>query len=139
MKHYLKLVSVLFLLVFGAVASAPALAQHGGRGYGGHGWGGGPRFGISIGVPLFWPGYYPGYYPAYPAYAYPAPAYAYPGSAVAPSAGYVEQGYAQVAPAPAPAQPQGDWYYCASSNAYYPYARECPGGWQRVPSTPPSR
>ena len=129
MKRYLRAVSVILLLVFGAAASGPAMAQRVGHGFGGHGygWGGGPRFGISIGVPLFWPGYYPGYYP-YPAYGYPGPA-------VAPSAGYVEQGYAQMTPAPA--QPQGEWHFCASSNAYYPYVRECPGCWHRVPAQPP--
>ena len=136
MKRYLKVVPVLFLLVFGAVASGPAMAQHSGHGGFGHrgGFGhGGVRFGISLGVPLYWPGYYPYPYYSYPAYAYPGPAYAYPGPAVAPSAGYIEQHYAQ----PAPAQPQGEWYYCANSNAYYPYVRECPGGWQRVPAQPP--
>jgi hypothetical protein len=121
MKLHLKLVPVFLLLVFGALASGSALAQRGGHGYG---WGGGPHWGISIGVPLFWPGYYGGYYP------YP---YAYPGAVAAPPVGYVEQGYVQ----PAPAQPQGEWYYCAESKSYYPYVRECPGGWQRVPTQPP--
>ena len=130
MKRYLKLIPALLLLVSGAGMSGSAMAQH--RGHGGVHWG------ISIGVPLYWPGYYPGYYPypyAYPgpAYAYPGPAYAYPGPAVAPPTAYVEQN-----PPPAvPAQPQGDWYFCADSKSYYPYARECPGGWQRVASTPP--
>jgi hypothetical protein len=156
MKRCWKLVPVLLLLVFGAVASGSAMAQrggHGGSGHGGgyghsggyghgYGYGGGVRFGISLGVPLYGLGYYPAPYYSYPAYAYPAPAYsypgpdyAYPGPAVAPSAGYVEQGVPQAAPAPA--QPQGEWYYCGNSNAYYPYVRECPGGWQRVPAQPP--
>ena len=130
MKHYSKAVAVLMLLVFGAAASESAIAQH-------HG---GVRFGVNIGIPLFGPGYYSGYYP-YPAYPYPAdpypgPDYAYPGPAMAPSGAYAEQGYAQAAPAPAPA-PQQDWYYCPNSKSYYPYVRECPGGWQRVPSQPP--
>ena len=138
MKRYSKVVAVLILLVFGAAASESAMAQH-------HG---GVRFGINIGIPLFGPGYYPPYaypapayaypapayaypgpaysYPA-PAYSYPAPAYSYPGQAVAPSAPY-----AQAAPAP-----QHDWYFCPNSNSYYPYVRECPGGWQRVPAQPP--
>ena len=30
------------------------------------------------------------------------------------------------------------WYYCADSNAYYPYVSSCPGGWQAVPAIPPS-
>jgi hypothetical protein len=130
--------------MFGAAASESAMAQH-------HG---GVRFGVNIGIPLFGPGYYPPYaypapvyaypapayaypapaytYPA-PAYSYPAPAYSYPAPAGAPFGAYAEQGYAQTAPAQAQQQ---DWYFCAGSNAYYPYARECPGGWQRVPSQP---
>jgi len=134
MKRYSKAVSVFLLLVSGAVASGTAMAQRHGHGYG---HGGGVRFGISLGIPLYGLGYYPGPYYSYPAYAYPGPAYAYPGPAVAPSAGYIEQSVPQAVPAPA--QPQGDWYYCANSNSYYPYVRDCPGGWQRVPSTPPSR
>jgi hypothetical protein len=46
---------------------------------------------------------------------------------------YVEQGNLQ----PAPAQ-QGYWHYCAASQAYYPYVKECAEGWQLVPSQPPS-
>ena len=99
-----------------------------------HGYGHGYGWGISLGFPLYWPGYYyPGYYGysyGYPGYAYPGSLYTYP----AYSGEYVEQGAAQ---APAPAQPQGDWYFCRSANAYYPYVRECPEGWQRVPSVPP--
>jgi hypothetical protein len=131
MKRYSKAALVLLLLVFGVVMSSSAMAQrsghvggyvHGG-GYG-HGWGwGGVGLGIALGS-LYWPGYYGYPYP----YAYPAPAYSYP----APPAGYIEQGTPQAAP-----QPQGDWYYCADSKSYYPYVRECPGGWQRVPSIPP--
>ena len=143
MKRYFKRVAVLFLLMFGAAASGSVMAQHYGRGYGyghGYGYGANVRFGITLGVPLYGPGYYPGPYNAYPAYAYPAPAYsypgpayAYPGPAVAPSGAYVEQGFSQAAPT----QPQGDWFYCADSKTYYPYVRECPGGWQRVPAQPP--
>lgn len=31
------------------------------------------------------------------------------------------------------------WYYCADAKAYYPYVKECPGGWMKVvpPSGPP--
>jgi hypothetical protein len=152
MNRHSKAASVLFLLVLGAAASESAMAQH-------HG---GVRFGINIGIPLFGAGYYPPYaypapayaypapayaypapaygypapaysYPA-PAYSYPAPAYSYPAPAVAPPAAYAGQGIPQAAPAPGRQQ---DWQYCAESNAYYPYVRECPGGWQRVPAQPP--
>lgn len=33
-------------------------------------------------------------------------------------------------------EPSGYWYFCRSSNAYYPYVNECPSGWQRVSPTP---
>ena len=147
MKHYSKMVAMLILLVAGGAVSESAMAQH-------HG---GVRFGVNIGIPLFGPGYLPPYaypapayaypapaygypappyaYPA-PAYSYPAPAYSYPAPAVAPSGAYVEQGYAQATPAPAPARQQ-DWFYCPDSKSYYPYVRECPGAWQRVPAQPP--
>jgi hypothetical protein len=24
------------------------------------------------------------------------------------------------------------WYYCQESQAYYPYVKDCPGGWMKV-------
>ncbi len=145
MKRCWKLITVLIMLVAGAAASESAMARsgRGGSGHagayshsGGYGHGGGYRYGhayggvragIYLGVPLYGLGYYSAPYYSYPAYAYPAAAVAYSGA-------YVEQVYAQAAPAP-----QQDWYYCAGSNGYYPYVRECPGGWQRVPAQPPPR
>jgi hypothetical protein len=45
----------------------------------------------------------------------------------------------QAAPAPVtPPPPSGWWYFCPGAGAYYPYIRECPGGWQRVAPQPPS-
>lgn len=41
-------------------------------------------------------------------------------------------------PAPAPASSSGNWYYCDSAQAYYPYVKECPGGWRATPATPPT-
>jgi len=129
MKTLPKSIGTLVLVLFATLASGSAMAQHHGRG---HGHGGNVRFGISLGFPIYPPGYYPA-----PYYAYPAPVYAYPPVVVGPSLPpvYVEQGAAQEAPA----QAQGDWYYCAASKAYYPYVAECPAGWQRVPAQPPSR
>jgi hypothetical protein len=137
MKMSPKTIAVSVLVLFGGLASGSAMAQH-------YGHGGNVRFGLSIGVPLYGPGYYPApYYPApyytYPAYAYPMPAYGYPPAAVSSPPVYIEQGAPPAASASAPAQPQGEWYYCADSKAYYPYVRECPAGWQRVPAQPPSR
>ena len=77
--------------------------------------------GFNFGFPLYWP---VPYYYAPPVYYAPPPVYYAP------------------APAPVPAQqtaaPAAEswWYYCASAKGYYPYVRDCPGGWQRVSPTP---
>ena len=87
----------------------------------------GPRVGVVIGAPLFgWPGYY-----------YPPPYY-YPPGVAAPSAPpvYIEQ-EPQAAPEPAPSG--NYWYYCSKPDGYYPYIKQCPGGWQRVVPQPPSQ
>jgi hypothetical protein len=106
-----KAVLTLSAVLLGAGASAPALA-----------WGHPQvRFGVVIGAP-FYPWYYPPYYyPPYPAVvAVPA----------APTT-YIEQ-------AAAPSERKSYWYYCEASKTYYPYVKECPGGWLRVvPQTAP--
>ena len=53
---------------------------------------------------------------------------------------YIERPAENFEPAPAPA-PQAQaqasaYYFCAASNTYYPYVRECPGGWQQVAPQP---
>ena len=81
----------------------------------------GPRSGVYLqfGVPL-WPGYWgPHYY-----YDYPPPAVYYP----PPPPVYVER--------EEPAQQPVWWYWCPSAKGYYPYVKECPGGWQRVAPQP---
>lgn len=105
-------------------------------GYGRHHYGGGGvRFGLYLGAPVVWSDaywgphrYYPGpYYSPYypPVITVPVP--------VSPPT-YVEQSPTSAAPsAPQP----GYWYYCSDARAYYPYVKECPGGWQRVPPQPP--
>jgi hypothetical protein len=121
------------LLTSGA-ASAHGYYGHG-YGYGHYGhygrYGYGPGFGIVIGAP-YW-GYYPYAPPPYP-YGYP-PAVAVPQSPPV----YVEQG--QPAPPPQAQAPQAPpaqvWYFCPGENGYYPYVRQCPGGWQTVPAQPP--
>ena len=131
-----KTAAALVVLALGAVAAESALAAgHGGRGGFHHGGGfrGGARVGVFIGAPLFWPSYYYGsqYYYGYP-YYYGAPYYYPPVAAAAPPV-YVEQAQAR----PAPAQPQGFWYYCASAGAYYPYVKQCAENWQQVAPQPP--
>lgn len=136
MKNFFKATATLLLALSAALASGAAMADYRGHGgHGGHGYhGGNVRFGLTLGIPLYGPRFYPA-----PYYGYPYRAYAYPPVVVAPAAPpvYIEQGTVQAAPAPS--QSQGDWYYCAASQAYYPYVAECPAGWQRVPAQPPSR
>lgn len=81
--------------------------------------------GFGFAYPWSWYGYYPPPY-YYPGYYYPQPV-AYPAEPVT----YVEQS------APAQTEPAGWWYYCETSRTYYPYVKECPNGWQRVPALPP--
>jgi hypothetical protein len=77
-----------------------------------------------------WPGY--GYYST-PWYNYPPYPYSYPYS------------YYYNPPAPShyiersdPTPPAETWWnYCPESRTYYPYVKECPGGWQQVSPVPP--
>lgn len=74
-----------------------------------------------------------GFYVGIP-WVFPPPYYYYPPRVVvlppAPPPVYIEQ-----APAAAPAPSY--WYYCEASRAYYPYVKDCPGGWMAVAPTPP--
>ncbi len=110
-----KTALALFLILFGAVASGSALA------HGGHHHRSRVGVGVFIGAPAFW------YYP--PPYYYYPPVVAVPSSPPV----YIERGD----PQPAPEQARSYWYYCPDSNAYYPYVKHCPGGWQRVVPQPP--
>ena len=110
---------------------------YGGGGHRGYYGGGGHRgyyYGSGIDVVIggpFWgvPWYYPPYYyPYYSPYNY-TPIVEVPSSPPT----YIERSY----PEPS-AAPIGVWYYCADSKTYYPYVKECPGGWQTVPAEPPS-
>ena len=65
-------------------------------------------------------------------YFYPEPVYPYPDPYIPPVT--VTQPPAQPF-APPPAQ---FWYFCAASNAYYPYVSSCPNGWEAVPASPPT-
>jgi len=95
---------------------------------------------LNFGVP--WPGYYwgPRYYYGpgvvyYDDYYYPPPAVIVqrPNPPT-----YVERSDVEGSATPAPGQQQAHpwWYWCAASEKYYPYVKECPGGFQRVPAQP---
>lgn len=105
---------VLLLLTL-AIASTSALA---------HGRGGRVHLGLHFGFPL---GFYsPWYYAPPPAYYYPpAPVVVQPAQPPV----YVER--SDVVP-----EGPGSWYFCRESNTYYPYVKQCPGGWTRVPAQP---
>jgi hypothetical protein len=112
---------VLILGVLAALFAASGAALAGGRHGHSHGR---VVLGFNFGFPLYAPWYH-----------YPAPVYYYPPTPVyvsppAPTQ-YVERNdVAEQAPSP------GMWYFCRESNTYYPYVKQCPGGWQRVPAQP---
>jgi hypothetical protein len=126
-------------MLLGAMAGTNAVA---GGGWHGGGWHGHTHVGVGvvIGAPYFYsPWYYPYpyYYPA--PYYYPPAGYGYPSGPTS----YVEQGPQESAQGQAPQQgqaPHADnyWYYCPDSKTYYPYVKQCAGGWQRVSPQPPS-
>ncbi|HTO08121.1 MAG TPA: hypothetical protein VMR86_13815 [Myxococcota bacterium] len=104
-------------------------AWHGGGGWHGGGWHGGTNVVVGLGAP-FWgwgwgwggwygPGYYGGYYGGY--YPYYPPAY-YPSAVV-------------VQPQAQPL-PSGYWYFCPTTNAYYPDVQTCDRPWVPVAPTP---
>lgn len=119
------------ILLAGVTVSGLAAAdpRHGGHGYGGHGHRhGGSSFGFYLGIPY---PYDP--YPYYSPYRYPyyPPVVTVPVPTQPPV--YIEQG--DVA-APAAAD-NYYWYHCDRPEGYYPYVKQCPGGWERVNPTPP--
>jgi hypothetical protein len=69
---------------------------------------------------------------------YPPPVYYPPVVVAAPAEPpvYIEKEPEIAVPSATPAMP-GYWYYCHKPDGYYPYVKECPGGWQRVTPQPP--
>jgi hypothetical protein len=74
----------------------------------------GPRIFLGVGVAApFW-------------YPYPYPVYPPPVVAESSPPVYLQQDQPQ----------QQYWYYCQGTQAYYPYVKECPGGWLQVAPQP---
>lgn len=135
MRHA-SLAAALFALLLGVTVSAPADAggprfhhkhhfghhkfHHGGHRF--HHRHGGVRIGLFIGVPTL--AYWQWHHHPYP--------YPFSHTVVVRESPpeYIEQ--SSPAPAAAAPQPQQWWYYCADARMYYPYVKECPGGWMRV-------
>jgi len=110
--------SLLAALALGMALAVPAHAHGGGH----------VGVGVYLGGPIGWPYYYPYY-----GYGYGYPYY-YPPAVVQPSSPpvYIErQDTEEAAPS------TSYWYFCPESKAYYPYVKQCPGGWQRVAPQPP--
>jgi hypothetical protein len=163
MRAVKGLATALAVLLTGALVSDPAFASRGGhrggqfhgghfKGHAGHFKSHGGHFkshgghyakvhrghfhksrvvvGIGVGLPIYWGPWW--VYPPPRVYYYPPPYY-YPGAVGVPysSPEYIERGDEQAAPSQW-------WYYCADSRTYYPYVKECPGGWQRVAPQPPA-
>jgi hypothetical protein len=93
---------------------------------------------VFVGVGIGGPVYYP--YPVAPVpYYYPAPVVVAPAVPADPPV-YVEQGQpgGPAAPEAGPQSEPGTWYYCDAARAYYPYVKQCAGGWRAVPAQPPA-
>ena len=89
--------------------------------FGGFGFAG-PAFGFGV-YPFFWD---PFWFPSpYPVYSYAPPLVIQPDAQLS-----MQQPSSTAAPT--------YWYYCVDAKAYYPYTRECPGGWLRVVPTAPA-
>lgn len=94
-----------------------------GHHHGGHfGFYGAPIVGFGLGYGL-------GAYP----YGYGGYGYSPPAVIVAPPPAPTT--YIQQAPVVQQAQ-TNYWHYCSNPQGYYPYVKQCPGGWQLVPPTP---
>ena len=115
---------MLALMLLGVAGTGSAWADRDHDHWRGHGHSN-VYFGIGIG-PYWDPWNYRPY-----GFPYANPYYYYPPVVVAPAAPpiYIEQA--------APAPQTNFWYYCGASRTYYPYVKECAGGWQKVTPQPP--
>lgn len=118
MKRAIAVLFIVLLVAASVLLVNPAPSEARGHGH--------VSFGVWLGPGIWGPWWGPRYY--WDPYYYSPPVYAPP---------VVVQPAPQVAPQ---AAPQQYWYYCQGSQAYYPYVKECPGGWMQVvpQPTPPA-
>jgi hypothetical protein len=144
-------VSVLILAIplYGYTQGEVFVAAYGGGHYGGGHYGGGHYGGGHYGGGHYWGGHHGGghsgnsfywggsiwlgpgypYGPWYPyGWGYPYPYYAGPPVVIQQQPPVYSQRE----------QPEPDyWYYCQNPQGYYPYIKNCPGGWMKVVPEPP--
>jgi hypothetical protein len=127
----MKRPALIWLLIVGLAVgflllpAAPSYARPHRHGHGGVFIGVGPGFWWGAPHPYWWG-------PARPYYWYPPPYYYPPGRIV------VEEPQVYVQPPPAPpAAPPAYWYYCPSTEGYYPQVQSCSEPWVRVPPRNP--
>ena len=118
----LMVVMLVVLVTFLLVPPANALRHGGGHWGGGRGHYGGYGYGwwgypYSWGYPYWWN--YP-YYPYYGPYYYEG----YPEPPVLPEG--------VNPPAESGQQQPSYWHFCQDPEGYYPYVKDCPGGWVTV-------
>ncbi|HEV8110454.1 MAG TPA: hypothetical protein VGP97_23310 [Burkholderiales bacterium] len=107
-----------FLALACVFASEPALARHTHT-----------HVGVAVGFGYPYRGPWgPWYYPP-PYYYYPPAIVVQPQQPTT----YIEQSTPAKQTAPSS---ERWWYYCDASEGYYPYVKECPSGWERVPPAP---
>lgn len=102
-----------------------------------------PRVAYSPPQP-YYPAYSPPYYrptviverPVSPVYVEQSPEFYTPQAHTA-NVPPPPTGQTNYLPPAVTAMENGFWYYCKGSGAYYPYVKECPGGWHKVSATPP--
>ncbi len=107
----------------------------------------GPYWGPAYPRPYYYPRpFYPGPYRSWSYYSWPYysgpylyadPYYSPAPEVVAPPPEpqvYIERGNSVGEQVQTPGRQY--WYFCRGSNRYYPYVKECPGGWQAVPPRP---
>ncbi len=92
-----------------------------------------PRFYRSYGYsPYFYSPYFYGSF-RHPYWYYPVSYFAYPPPGVVDDPQvYIQQPSAESSQA----APQASWYYCGSSQAYYPKVERCAEAWIKVPAIP---
>lgn len=118
------------LMIAWVMLGANAWARGHGSHHFPHGFHSHPRFGLYLGVPLLSYPYYS--YPSYRYRYYDYPYY-YPPVITVPSTPPV---YIERPKSDAQEYPTGYWYYCSNPEGYYPYVKECPGGWQQIDPVP---